>query len=293
MLIKGTIIQSISGFYYIEAADAVYECKARGNFRKNNLSPLVGDTVDFEMNGERGTVVKIYDRKNFLIRPPVANIDILFIVASADKPRPNLFIIDKLTAFAVYHNIRPVIVFSKTDLSDVSQYVDIYEKAGFTVITCSALTGEGFDEFRELVKDKICAFTGNSGVGKSSILNAMLPELKLETNEISDKLGRGRHTTRSVKLYKMLGGYIADTPGFSSVDFETNGEKIFKDELPDCFPEFSQFVENCKFSLSCSHTADKGCAVVDAVKNGLIPSERHESYCKMYEEVKSLKKWEL
>ncbi len=293
MLIKGIIIQSISGFYYIEAADAVYECKARGNFRKNNMSPLVGDAVDFEMNGDRGTVVKIYDRKNFLIRPPVANIDILFIVASADKPRPNLFIIDKLTAFAVYHNIKPVIVFSKTDLCDVSQYAEIYEKAGFSVITCSSQTGEGFDDFKELVNGKICAFTGNSGVGKSSILNALLPELKLETNEISDKLGRGKHTTRSVTLYKMLGGYIADTPGFSSIDFETNGEKIFKDDLPDCFPEFGQFTENCKFSLSCSHTADKGCAVVEAVKNGLIPRERHESYCKMYEEVKSLKKWEL
>ena len=193
----------------------------------------------------------------------------------------------------MYHNIRPVIVFSKTDLCDVSHYAEIYEKAGFTVITCSAQTGEGFDAFSELVNGKICAFTGNSGVGKSSILNVLLPELQLETNEISDKLGRGRHTTRSVTLYKMLGGYIADTPGFSSIDFETNGEKIFKDELPDCFPEFSQFTENCKFSLSCSHTSDKGCAVVEAVKNGLIPAERHESYCKMYEEVKSLKKWEL
>lgn len=293
MLLKGLITQSISGFYYVEAADAVFECKARGHFRKNSISPLVGDVVDIEADGEKGTVVKIYERKNFLVRPPIANIDRLFIVSSADKPRPNLYIIDKLTAFSVYHNIEPIIVFSKTDLCDVASMAEIYKKAGFTVISCSAQEKSGFDEFAHLVEGKTCAFTGNSGVGKSSILNTLLPSLELETNAISDKLGRGRHTTRSVSLYKMLGGYIADTPGFSSLDFENNGEKIYKDRLVDCFPEFLQFSENCKFSLSCSHVADKGCAVVEAVKQGIIPKQRHESYCKMYEEVKNLKKWEL
>ena len=291
-MIKGIITHSISGFYYVEAADAVYECKAKGAFRKEKITPLAGDIVDIETDGEKGTVVSIYPRKNFLLRPPVANIDVLFILASVERPKPNLYVIDKLSAFAVYHGITPVIVFSKTDLGPAEPYAGIYRKAGFTVLECSAEDGTGIEEIKNMIENKVCAFSGNSGVGKSSVINRLIPGIGLETNEISDKLGRGRHTTRSVSLYKACGGYIADTPGFSSLDFEENGERIYKDELVDCFPEFSPYIGNSRFSLSCSHTADKGCAVVEAVKNGEIPEERHLSYCRMYDEVKNFRKWD-
>lgn len=288
---NGIIMHSISGFYYVEAAGFVYECKAKGTFRKEKISPLTGDYVQFTPDGDKGFITSVAPRKNFLVRPPVANLDRLFIVASADKPKPNLYVIDKLTAFSVYHQIEPVIVFSKTDLADVSAYVGIYEKAGFRVLCCSAETGEGMQALKESFCDGINAFTGNSGVGKSSILNALLPELKLETNEISEKLGRGKHTTRSVRLYRLGRALLADTPGFSSIDFEENGEKIMKDDLPHCFPEFSSFTDQCRFSISCGHVNDKGCAVKKAVEDGVIPYERHQSYCRMYEEVKNFKSW--
>ncbi len=291
-LIKGKIMQSISGFYYVEAADAVYECKAKGSFRNKNISPLVGDDVSVEVSEDKGTVVAIEERRNFLIRPPVANIDILFIVSSVSEPKPNLYVIDKLSAFANFHGIQPVIVFSKCDLDDVSEYRNIYNRSGMKTICCSSVDKSGINEIVELINGKICAFTGNSGVGKSSILNSIMPELKLETREISSKLGRGKHTTRTVCLYKICGGYIADTPGFSSLDFVNTTERIFKDELADYFPEFSEFKNDCKFSLSCSHINDKGCAVVKAVNDGLISKERHESYIRMYSEVKDFKKWE-
>ena len=290
--LQGIIMHSISGFYYVEAAGFVYECKAKGAFRKEKISPLVGDRVLLEPDGNKGFIVKIEERKNFLVRPPIANIDRLFIVASADRPKPNLYVIDKLTAFAVYHKIEPVIVFSKTDLADVAKTKAIYSRAGFRVLSCSAVTGEGMEDISAAVSTGISAFSGNSGVGKSSILNYLVPELSLETNEISDKLGRGRHTTRSVRLYRYLDGCIADTPGFSSLDFEENGEKILKEDLASCFPEFEPFAESCRFYPSCSHTVDKGCAVLDAVRKQKICKERHESYCRMYEEVKNFKSWE-
>ena len=290
--ITGRIVQSISGFYYVEAADAVFECKAKGSFRKKNISPLVGDNVIIETDGEKGTVAEILPRKNFLIRPPVANIDRLFIVSSVLDPKPNLYIIDKLSAFAVFHGIEPIVIFSKSDLADTSQYEEIYLKSKMKTVCCSSVSYSGIEEIIKLIDGNICAFTGNSGVGKSSILNAIAPELSLATNETSSKLGRGKHTTRTVSLYKIGNGFVADTPGFSSIDFENSSERIYKDELSDCFPEFSDFTENCKFSLSCSHTADKGCAVLKAVEDGIIAKERHESYVKMYEEVKNFKKWE-
>ena len=289
---NGIIMHSISGFYYVEAAGFVYECKAKGAFRKKNCSPLVGDRVTLETDGETGFIVKIAERKNYLVRPPIANIDALYIVASADRPKPNLYVIDKLTAFSVYHHIEPVIVFSKTDLADIEPYAAIYRKAGFRVLCCSAVSGEGMEELGNALSHGISAFTGNSGVGKSSILNYLLPELQLETNEISDKLGRGKHTTRSVKLYRYGEGCIADTPGFSSVDFEENGEKIHKEQLADCFPEFGPFTEACRFYPSCSHTLDKGCRVREAVEDGEISEARFLSYKRMYEEVKDFKHWE-
>lgn len=291
-LFNGRIIQSISGFYYVEAADAVFECKAKGNFRKKNITPLVGDNVIIEAVDDKGTVVEILNRKNSLIRPPVANIDLLFIVASVEDPKPNLYVIDKLTAFANFNNIEPVIVFSKCDLAEPSEYKNIYAKSKMKVICCSAEKNEGIDNIAELIKDKTCAFTGNSGVGKSSILNAISPDLSLPTAKISTKLGRGKHTTRTVSLYRIAGGFVADTPGFSSLDFETSTERIYKEELPYCFPEFREFTDFCKFSVSCSHTTDKGCAVINAVNNGEISEERHNSYVRMYNEVKNFKKWD-
>lgn len=291
-LLNGRIIQSISGFYFVEAADAVFECKAKGSFRKKNITPLVGDNVIIETVEDKGTVVEILDRKNSLVRPPVSNIDLLFIVASVEDPKPNLYVIDKLTAFAIYNGIEPVIVFSKCDLADADDFFEIYKKSGMKVICCSSEKNEGIDAIREMISGKVCAFTGNSGVGKSSILNVIAPELELPTASISSKLGRGKHTTRTVSLYKLCGGYVADTPGFSSVDLELSTERIYKDELPDCFPEFGNFTDSCKFSLSCSHVTDKGCAVLEAVESGQIAKERHESYVRMYNEVKNFKKWE-
>lgn len=291
-LITGKIIESISGFYYVEAADTVYSCKAKGSFRNKKISPLVGDNVTLDVEGDKGTVVAISDRKNQLQRPPLANIDILFIVSSVISPKPNLYVIDKLSAYAYYKHIEPVIVFSKCDMEDPRQFAEIYKKTGFKTICCSAHMNLGIDEIVSCISGKICAFTGNSGVGKSSILNSINPSLGLKTNEISEKLGRGKHTTRSVHLYKIGDGYIADTPGFSAVDFDNLNERIYKDELADYFPEFLNFTDKCKFGPSCSHVADKGCAVLKAVEDGLIPEQRHESYKKMYDEIKNFKRWE-
>lgn len=290
----GLIMQSISGFYYVQAADAVlYECRAKGAFRNRKLSPVTGDRVRFEAQDVKGGFITgVEERKNLFVRPPVANIDVLFIIASLDRPKPNLFVLDKLTAFCAYRNVQPVLVFSKSDLGDPAPYLAVYEKAGLPAFACCAAKGEGLEAFSAFAAGKMCAFTGNSGVGKSSILNALLPELSLPTNEISEKLGRGRHTTRSVTLYPFAGGYIADTPGFSSFEFENGGEKIEKEALPDCFPEFAAFAGDCRFSVSCAHRTDLGCAVRAAAERGEIAPERYRSYCRMHDEVRDLPAWE-
>ena len=287
----GKIIHALSGFYYVEAADFVFECRAKGVFRNKKISPLVGDTVDIEADGEQGVVTAVHERRNALRRPPVANIDRLFIVSSAERPKPNLLLIDKLTAFAVRRGIQPVVVFSKCDLDDVSPYLEIYARTPFDALAVSAVTGEGVERVAALIEGCTCAFAGNSGVGKSSLINALLPELALATNDISEKLGRGKHTTRSVRLYRCGGGFVMDTPGFSSFDLLSDSEKILKDELPDCFPEFAPFAGNCQFSVSCAHMNDRGCAVAAAVARGDIARERYESYRQMYEEVKNLKSY--
>lgn len=290
----GRLIKGIGGFYYVETADAVYECKARGIFRKQKITPLVGDLVSITVNSNgENTIDTIYPRKNFLVRPPLANIDILFIVASVVDPAINTTVIDRITAIAEYKNIEPVIVLTKIDLDEgFSKYRDIYTKAGFRVILCNNNTGRGSDEIRSLVDGKICAFTGNTGVGKSSLLNSVDSRLNLETGETSKKLGRGKHTTRQCRLFKVGNGYIADTPGFSSVDIE-RCEKILKENLPCCFREFQPYIDKCKFQTNCSHITDKGCAVVEAVKKGEISAERHQSYIDMYNEVKDIKEWQL
>lgn len=288
----GKIIKGIGGFYYVESADVVYECKARGSFRNQKITPLVGDNVEFSVNeNAENTIDAICPRKNELVRPPLANLDTLFVVSSIVDPKINTLIIDELTAIAEYKHIEPVIVITKTDLDDLYiKYKEIYEKSGFTVITCNNVTGEGCDIVKSMLKGKISAFTGNTGVGKSSLLNALFPHLQLPTGETSKKLGRGRHTTRHCELFKVEGGYIADTPGFSSLDFE-RCEKILKDDLPYCFRDFRDYLGECKFN-SCSHVNDKGCAVVQAVNDGIISDSRHNSYISMYNDVKDIKKWE-
>lgn len=284
-------MKSTAGFYYVRSDDGkIIECKARGVFRKQKLTPLVGDSVTIETDGVTGTVTEIAERKNFLQRPPVANLDKLIVISSVREPSPNLPIIDKMTAIAVDKGITPVVVFSKSDLDDASEYVDIYRRAGIESFAVSAKTGEGTEKFSSIFKDSVCVLTGNTGVGKSSVLNCIAPHLDLATSHISNKLGRGRHTTRTVELYELCGGFIADTPGFSSLDFE-NVDIILKENLQFCFPEFEDYINTCKF-VSCAHIGEKGCSICQAVSDGKIPVTRHESYRMMYDEVKDYREWE-
>lgn len=289
---EGIIIKGIGGFYYVEAAGEIYECKARGVFRKSGIKPLAGDKVTISINEKaENTIDEIHGRSSVLIRPPVANVDRLFIVSSVCEPKPVLLLIDRMTALAVSKGIEPVIVFTKNDLESADEYVEIYRKAGIKAFAVSCVNGEGVELVRKELEGHISAFCGNSGVGKSSLLNAIDPELALKTGEISDKLGRGRHTTRHSELFKVEGGYVADTPGFSS--FETDVEEpILKDDLPYAFKEFEPYIGQCKFT-SCLHTKDKGCRIIQAVEEGDIPVSRHESYCAMMEEAKNIKEWEL
>lgn len=292
-LLNGILLKGVGGFYSVEAADAVYVCKARGAFRKQRITPLAGDRVQiivYEGDAEN-TIEAIEPRKNALMRPPVANIDNLLIVVSTTAPRPSTLVIDKLIAIAEHKDIEPIVVFTKTDLDSADALAAVYRQAGIPCITVSNKTGEGVDEVKAFLSGKISAFTGNSGVGKTSLLNALDPNLSLATGEISDKLGRGRHTTRQAELFKTCGGYIVDTPGFSSLDFE-KADVIRKDELAECFREFRPFLGSCKFT-SCSHTCDKGCRILDAVEQGQISRSRHASYVELYNSVKDLKEWEL
>lgn len=293
MNINGIIIKGIGGFYYVEAVDGiVYECRARGVFRKEKITPLAGDRVEITVeSNNKNSIDKILERRNFFKRPPIANVDTLVIVSSVCDPRPNLLIIDRLTAVASYKNVEPIIVFTKDDLQSANEFVKIYTNAGFKTFAVSNETGEGIEKVKSIIDGGITVFTGNSGVGKSSLINRMYPDFCLETGEISRKLGRGRHTTRHVELFKVGSGYIADTPGFSSLDFETN-DLIKKDELAFCFPDFAYYIGSCRFS-TCAHVNDKGCSLVEAVKSGDVERTRHESYVTMYNEVKDIKDWQL
>lgn len=288
----GRIIKAIAGFYYVATDDNIIECKARGNFRRQGITPLVGDFAEITLTDDlHGIVEKIMERKNSLIRPAIANIDKLFIVSSYNTPSPDLLMIDRLTALCVYHGIEPIIVFNKADMGDFSDYVALYAKTGLKCLCVSALTGEGVENLSLELVGCASAFSGNSGVGKSSLLNALFgDELNLRTGEVSDKLGRGRHTTRHTELYRhKLGGFVADTPGFSSV--ETNSTNYdFKERLAECFPDFDDFKDECKFT-SCTHTCEKGCGVLNAIKDGKISESRHNSYCALFEELKDLKQW--
>lgn len=290
-MLTGRILKGMSDFYYVECGDTLYTCKARGIFRKNKISPCAGDFVRIEPGADdTGTIEEILERKNFLIRPPVANIDTLFIVSSVCQPTPNLLIIDKTIAAAEIRGITPVLVITKNDLKDGAYLETIYTRAGIPVITLSTENDEGVLQIRKMLDGKLSVFTGNSGVGKTTLLNRLDPSLGLPTGDISQKLGRGRHTTRRVELFHIgQGGLIADTPGFSTMDIERYGF-VSKDDLPQAFREFEPYLGQCQF-VSCSHTCEKGCAVLEAVREGKIDPSRHASYVAMYQEVKDLREW--
>ena len=292
---NGILVKAIAGFYYVEAGGRIYSCKARGIFRKQSCEPLVGDTVRItaETEGELdGRVEEILPRRNRLVRPPLANVTRLFIVSAYSNPAPNSLVIDKLIAIAENKGIEPLLIFNKNDQGDFSDWEEIYKAAGFEVFSVSCLTGDGIEAVRAALGEGISVFSGNSGVGKSSLLNRLFDGLTLATGEVSEKLGRGRHTTRHVELFRMEnGGYVADTPGFASLDLEKS-EVVCKEDLPFAFREFAPYLGRCRFT-SCAHVGEKGCAVADAVGRGEIPASRYESYRRMYEEVKDIKEWEL
>jgi ribosome biogenesis GTPase len=283
---EGLIIKAISGAFYVRTEDAILPCKARGIFRKRGIAPLAGDHVRIEDDN----IVEILPRKNELVRPRAANIDLALMTVSTVQPEPNAFVLDKLLTVCAYKDIEPIIILTKTDLKEDDAFADIYRKAGFTVI----LTGEGIDSREEILqqmKDKVSIFIGNSGVGKSTLLNRLFPDLELRTAAISNKLGRGRHTTRQVELYPLPGGgYVADSPGFSTVELEQY-EPIRKEELQYCFREFAPYLDDCKF-VGCSHRKEKGCAVLAALQEGKISSSRHESYVTLYEEAMKIPDWQ-
>ncbi|MCM1273885.1 MAG: ribosome small subunit-dependent GTPase A [Lachnospiraceae bacterium] len=292
---EGIITKAVGGVYYVDALDGYAEesvkCAARGIFRARGISPAAGDRVLVETGENADPVItEIHERKNFLVRPPLANLDKIVLVNSTAEPAVNRFILDKLIAIADSKGIEPVVVFTKIDLETAGDLPEIYRGIGVDVCTVDNLTGEGADEVRALIEGKISAFVGNSGVGKSSLLNALYPELALETAHISKKLGRGRHTTRQVELFKRGGGYIADTPGFSTVDTERYC-RIPKGELDGAFREFGEFLGECAFA-DCAHVKEKGCAVRAAVEAGKIAKSRYESYLGMYEEASQINDWE-
>lgn len=289
---NGTIIKALSGFYYVSTENGVFECRARGKFRLDGTSPLVGDKVSFnnDANG-KGYIEKVFERKNFFIRPAVANIDAMVFIAANTNPVTDPFLIDRVSVIAEESDCELIVCVNKTDLDPADELYDIYSKSGFVTIKTSAETGKGIDELRNALKGKICAFTGNSGVGKSSILNALVPELKLEVGEVSEKLGRGKHTTRHVELFSLSDKtYIADTPGFASFEIEMM-QSISKEELMYDFREFKEYIGSCRFN-DCAHLKEPGCAVTEALAAGRIMPSRYESYKRLYELSAQNKSWE-
>lgn len=290
----GLIIKGVGGLYTVRTENnTVLECKARGIFRKENISPLAGDRVQVTPNqdGETGTIEAILPRKNSLIRPRVANIDQMVIVSSVVEPTLNLFIIDKMTAVAADKGVEPILIFTKADLASAARAMQIYRSIGLKCLCISPSDpDEALQPLRAWLCERISVFTGNTGVGKSTLLSRLM-HCELETGDVSRKLGRGRHTTRQVELFELPnGGYAADTPGFSTLDIERY-EIVSRENLPFCFPEFEPYLNNCRFT-SCAHRNESGCAVCEAVAQGKIPRTRHENYCRMYDEVKDIKSWE-
>ena len=289
---EGRILRSLSGFYDVQTQEGLITCRARGILRREGNSPLTGDLVEITVEKGKGMVEKILPRKNHFIRPAVANVDALVIFAANVNPVTEPFLIDRVAAIAGDQNVQAVLCVNKCDLDPAMDLVRIYEHAGFPVICTSAETGEGVEDLRALLEGKLTAFTGNSGVGKSSILNRLAPELQLETGEVSEKLGRGRHTTRHVELYRLgENTYVADTPGVSSFDTDQL-ELILKENLQYAFPDFGSYLGKCRFD-DCSHRREPDCAVRAAVEAGEIERSRYESYLKLYEKSSQIKAWEM
>ena len=287
---RGRIKKALSGFYYVDTGEGIVTCRARGRFRKEGVSPLVGDMVEITASGTEGMVDAIEPRRNVFARPAVANIDQLVIVASNAIPRTDPYLIDRMTAIAALKNCEVLLCINKSDLDRADELCAVYAQAGLPFVLVSAETGEGVEELRERMAGKLSAFTGNSGVGKSSLLNALDPHFSAQVGEVSQALGRGRHTTRHVELYKLSGGAeLIDTPGFSSFDTAELGLEL-KEKLPETFADFAPYLGGCRF-VGCSHTKEKGCAVLAAVKAGEISPSRHTSYLQLYNELKDLREW--
>lgn len=289
---RGRIKKALSGFYYVDQeGGGTLTCRARGKFRKEGITPLVGDWVEVrETEPGCGMVWEIEPRRNAFLRPAVANIDQMVVIASAAVPITDPFLIDRVTAIAALKNCDVVVCVNKCDLEPGDDLAAIYRQAGFPVVQVSAETGAGIPELCDMLTGKLSAFTGNSGVGKSSILNAVEPGFSLQVAQVSEKLGRGRHTTRHVELYSLsCGGYVIDTPGFSSFEEGELGLEL-KERLPETFVEFRPYLGECRF-VGCSHTREKGCAVLAAVKTGQIPKSRHQSYLRLCDELKDLRSW--
>lgn len=289
----GTIIKALSGFYYVDvgAEQEPITCRGRGKLRHQKITPLVGDHVAITVTEDgTGMVDEVLPRSNQFQRPMVANMDQLVILASGAIPVTDPFLIDRMVSLAEYKGCQPIICFNKCDLEPATQLVELYQKAGFQSFAISAQTGEGLEQLLGVLDGKISAFTGNSGVGKSSVLNALCPQFGLKVGQVSEKLGRGRHTTRHVELFRVGGGLVADTPGFSAFDVEQM-ELIPKEELANTFREFRPYLEQCRF-VGCAHVKERGCEVREAVDNGAIAPSRYQSYVRLYDQVKSRPQWE-
>lgn len=281
---KGIILKGIGGFYYVETSDRVFECRARGIFRKKHVKPLPGDFVEIdELPDGTGSVVEIYPRKNSFVRPPIANVECMVIVVAVSNPAPDLKFIDKLLVISEAAGVTPVICLNKCDLSDDYKYIaELYKSIGYCVVETSTVTGKGIDKLKDKISGKITAFTGFSGVGKSSILNKIFEDLNLLTGDISKKLNRGKHTTRHIELFGNSGSYIADTPGFSMLEVYD----VEADALQDYFVEFADYKDKCKFA-GCAHLAGKHCGIINAVNDGGISRSRYENYLDMYNTIKN------
>ena len=290
--ITGRIIRSLSGFYDVQTTGGVISCRGRGHLRRGAETPLTGDMVEITVERGKGMVERILPRKNCFVRPAVANVDILVVFAANVNPVTEPFLIDRVAAIAGDQGVEVVICVNKCDLDPGMDLAKIYRNAGLAVVQTSAETGEGIEQLRALLKGKLAAFTGNSGVGKSSVLNRLCPDLALATGEVSEKLGRGRHTTRHVELYKLEEDtYVADTPGFSSFDTDQM-EVILKENLQFAFPDFSAHIGQCQFR-DCTHRKEPGCAVRAALDAGELEPTRYDSYLRLYEKSSQIKVWEL
>ncbi len=291
-MLTGRILRSLSGFYDVQTPEGMITCRARGILRKEGESPLTGDLVQITVERGKGMVEKILPRKNWFVRPAVANVDALVIFAANVNPVTEPFLIDRVAAIAGDRGVRVILCINKCDLDPAVDLERIYRHAGFEVILTSAETGEGVEVLRSVLKGKLTAFTGNSGVGKSSILNQLCPELALATGEVSDKLGRGRHTTRHVELYRLEEDtYVADTPGFSSFDTDQM-EVIMKEDLQYAFPDMAPYIGSCQFH-DCTHRKEPGCAVREALGAGNIEPTRYDSYLRLYEKASQIKLWQI